>query len=810
LKGPEAHALCETVDNFKADTLTEIHRRFHGDASSDGREGPEPLKWLWQTRSVAERRAVQQTVDAFKSGEYLAVVADYRVVTFFGFSVFFTAFDFMLGRNDHPLNMLRRAWCVPQTRAAHRRSARWGAPMLLPVLRGRGSRMGRPRARPGARFAAALLYCATAFVPDVLFSVLLAVLVLAGLVAGPFIDLAAALVSVPLVYGPLRLRRWKGKPFCVRVRVHLLRYHRWLPKGRGAGSAGTDGDWIGAQTVGSGSATVVPTQDFEAENLWADESDQGFEDAFADAETETGDCGGGGGRKGSRSSGGGSAKIAPDTGEPEAGAAAAEAAAGRLNLNRAFVFVKPHAMTEEVKQLVRTKFAENGIAITGEGTIKHDDIDARRLIDVHYGAIAAKAMRTKPADLHATEKAQAAFASAFGASWAEALAGGLVFNASDARARLGVDGAGLNAEWVKLEMGVGLVKFGGGFYVGSIMGIYVVNGFYMAMRGKYTTAPASIHYFTAEWSAAGLSWGEFRGTVLGATDPAKAAAGSIRRTVLEQWEALGLPGVPSTADNGVHASASPFEALSERMNWLGQSVAGEDGFGAEMASAGLSAETIAAWRGDPQVKVPGGGGAAVSLFDALEDMDSRACVLKCAAIDALHRQQVPQQAIAVPQEAELALARGGFGYRGTKGGGVCPCGGGAVDELATSGRALVKVKPNLCARASAAACRRERARALLKRDANVCHLACGAAPCGGVVGPAGGGILRGSAAPWPAGKPEATAAAALRGHALHGPQVWAGRGRGFRVSLGGGATGWRYPSSQGSSLGVAKRLKRRG
>ena len=58
--------------------------------------------------------------------------------------------------------------------------------------------------------------------------------------------------------------------------------------------------------------------------------------------------------------------------------------------------------------------------------------------------------------------------------------------------------------------------------------------------------------------------------MLGATDPNVAVAGSARRTIFEEWEKLGLPGQPNTGNNGVHASASPFEGLAERVNWLGQ------------------------------------------------------------------------------------------------------------------------------------------------------------------------------------------------------------------------------------------------
>jgi hypothetical protein len=38
--------------------------------------------------------------------------------------------------------------------------------------------------------------------------------------------------------------------------------------------------------------------------------------------------------------------------------------------------------------------------------------------------------------------------------------------------------------------------------------------------------------------------------------------------MLKSWEELGMGYEPNTGDNCVHASASPFEGLAERMNWL--------------------------------------------------------------------------------------------------------------------------------------------------------------------------------------------------------------------------------------------------
>ena len=95
----------------------------------------------------------------------------------------------------------------------------------------------------------------------------------------------------------------------------------------------------------------------------------------------------------------------------------------------------------------------------------------------------------------------------------------------------------------------------------------VINGFYMAMREKYTKPGASIHYYLVEWDSSNLSWSDFRGKTLGCTDPTTADAGSLRRSILEQWKSLGLASEPNVGDNGVHASASPFEAMAERINW---------------------------------------------------------------------------------------------------------------------------------------------------------------------------------------------------------------------------------------------------
>eukprot|EP01108_Squamamoeba_japonica_P009263 TRINITY_DN856_c0_g1_i1.p1 TRINITY_DN856_c0_g1~~TRINITY_DN856_c0_g1_i1.p1 ORF type:complete len:352 (-),score=151.13 TRINITY_DN856_c0_g1_i1:32-1045(-) len=300
-------------------------------------------------------------------------------------------------------------------------------------------------------------------------------------------------------------------------------------------------------------------------------------------------------------------------------------------MNQAFVFIKPHANTKQARALVRDEFANRDIEIVREGELTAQQIDEQQLIDQHYYAIASKATILEPSALAVPE---AKFASSFGLEWKDALAQGIVFNAKQACVELGIDSAQLDTMWATAKREGKLVKFGGGFYCGALpkgdSTIYVFNGFFMAMREKFVAKGVSIYYFVVQWDAAKLSWADFRGQVLGPTDPSDAPADSLRGQILANWETLGLTAVPNVGDNGVHASASPFEALAERLNWLGADL-NDDAFGKALLDAGVSRATIDAWCVDPQVTY-GPTGVKSSLFDALEDTDVDECLALCQMI----------------------------------------------------------------------------------------------------------------------------------------------------------------------------------
>jgi hypothetical protein len=70
-----------------------------------------------------------------------------------------------------------------------------------------------------------------------------------------------------------------------------------------------------------------------------------------------------------------------------ASAAASEGQSCDALKNSAFVFVKPHANTFSVRDLVRRKLVDAGITILSEAEILASTIDEKKLIDQHYYAI---------------------------------------------------------------------------------------------------------------------------------------------------------------------------------------------------------------------------------------------------------------------------------------------------------------------------------------------------------------------------------------------------------------------------------------
>jgi len=309
-------------------------------------------------------------------------------------------------------------------------------------------------------------------------------------------------------------------------------------------------------------------------------------------------------------------------------------------MNTAFVFAKPHANTPGVLDAINAKFAEKGIKVLSEGVVTGEEIDKKGFIDQHYYAIAEKSTLTSGKDLPVNADK---FKGTFGEDWSKVVAEGRAFNALEFKNKFAAYSApgALDKAWDATSVdNKTRVKLGGGFYCGQItvdgVKYYTFNAFFMTMRGKFTTPGTSIHYYVVEFDPKTLSWEDFRGSVLGPTDPKDAPADSLRGIVAAGWKSLGLKAPCNGGDNAVHASASPFEGLAERTNWLAVSIA-DDPFGKALLEAGVPEATIKKWSSDPQVKydaetAKATGKAKGSIFDALEDLDYQECLDKCVAI----------------------------------------------------------------------------------------------------------------------------------------------------------------------------------
>merc|ERR1719454_836977 len=169
-------------------------------------------------------------------------------------------------------------------------------------------------------------------------------------------------------------------------------------------------------------------------------------------------------------------------------------------MNSAFVFIKPHAVTDEVKVFVEDHLMSKGMRILSQNSLAAEVIDKDKLIDKHYYAIASKATLLKPSELNVPP---AKFKDKFNLEWTDALASGKVFNAMDASKVLGMDAEQLAAAWKEAMNTDKVVKFGGGFYCGLVEAegkdpIYVFNAFFMSMSSQFTKPGTSIYYYVVE------------------------------------------------------------------------------------------------------------------------------------------------------------------------------------------------------------------------------------------------------------------------------------------------------------------------
>ncbi len=170
---------------------------------------------------------------------------------------------------------------------------------------------------------------------------------------------------------------------------------------------------------------------------------------------------------------------------------------------------------------------------------------------------------------------------------------------------------------------IGTAKLGGGSYLMrlNVLGknYLLLNPFHAYQLVPFTTPGHAIIVLEGRSKT---PWKDLRVKLTGATNPAKAEAGSIRAAFLARKDELGLRDVNQGA-NGIHLSAGPLEGMVELQRFFHET--GKDlsladtAFAKLLASRGLSAERIAELAGNPVLDQ---GGRHVSAFDLTEETDA--------------------------------------------------------------------------------------------------------------------------------------------------------------------------------------------
>lgn len=153
----------------------------------------------------------------------------------------------------------------------------------------------------------------------------------------------------------------------------------------------------------------------------------------------------------------------------------------------------------------------------------------------------------------------------------------------------------------------------------------VLNPFHSLQLQHFTAPGRAIAVFEC-WTD--TSWKVLRQKMTGATDPSKAAPGSIRRTLYDRKSDFGLRTV-GTATNGLHLSAGPLEAMIEFSRFFSDHAKKktlkliDTPFGQALAKHGLDSEAIDELADNPFMQ---SGGQTDYAFNLTEELDSDSAV----------------------------------------------------------------------------------------------------------------------------------------------------------------------------------------
>lgn len=253
------------------------------------------------------------------------------------------------------------------------------------------------------------------------------------------------------------------------------------------------------------------------------------------------------------------------------------------------------------------KLTDAGVTLGGVRVVNGPFLDAHDIMVAHYGVISAISKNGVSA---ITEAAKAKLAEV-NVDGAEVLGGHQFLAAVPAFNPLSLNIVNDNLGTTRLAGGTYAmkIKVGGKKYL-------VLNPFHAYQLVPYT-APG--HGLIIAEGRSTRSWKDLRDNVCGATNPEKANAGSIRNTLLQKRDELGLK-VVDQGTNGCHMSAGPLEAMVELRRFFGPDKDfANTSFGKQLLAAGATEASLAKFAANENVQAEG---KSVSAFDATEEVNA--------------------------------------------------------------------------------------------------------------------------------------------------------------------------------------------
>ncbi len=293
--------------------------------------------------------------------------------------------------------------------------------------------------------------------------------------------------------------------------------------------------------------------------------------------------------------------------------------------NEFVIFSKPELgrLDEEhlagVWDLFAGAFAEYGVRVHRVKIMTGPDLERAGAMQQHYGVINQISREGRPA---LTEAAEQALQQGYGDALAESeVIGGHQF----------LDRYPEVSEYAlaMLFANADVQRLGPGTYAASLRmdadRVIVLNGFHPRQLGFFIAADATCAFLHGSSTT---DWEVLRSELIGATDPAKAAPGSIRGRLKADPAAYGLTTVNSNF-NGVHMSAGPLEGLGELDRFFGevQDLSAWT-FAEQLRDAGLSDADLPELLANPVLTADGERGTAFDLTEGMNAEPAAALLVK--------------------------------------------------------------------------------------------------------------------------------------------------------------------------------------